>query len=293
MSPISIIVREEKYGRDLVLIARPSSARKVISSILDIEIELNTNLATALSHWNMSATFRVIFYLNALRHNLVSIIKAYNETALAFSRGLPIPNGLKEQLPDKDDLLPNSRLPIKWIRMLPIVKVGASMYSSDFGANVFYDMVGYLASARSLLDSLVGVLRNRSSIVLTNNIKRESSYHKLNNNIKNCRMPDNLRDFIISNKNWTSTLINYRDCLLHFETLSKTGLPSVMIIHSENRIIAQFIWLPDNPEAFSKKKFSFDKHIDYLGYAHSTYLKLVDLCFYILQDTNLELKTKA
>jgi len=34
--------------------------------------------------------------------------------------------------------------------------------------------------------------------------------------------------------------------------------------------------------------FQFDKKIDYLGYAHSTYLKLFDLCYYVLEDTNAE-----
>jgi len=292
MSPISLIVRDEKYGRDLVLIASTYSARNVISSTFDKEIELNTNLASVLSHWNASATNKVIFYLNALRHNLVSIIKAYNETALGFSRVLAIPNSVKGQLPEKDSLLPNSNLPINWIRKLPIERVGASMVGSGFCEDVFYDMVGYIASARILLDSLVGVLRNRSSIVLTNTINRKSSYHKLNNDIQNCKMPDDLRNFIVKNREWTSTLINYRNCMTHYEILSRTARPSVMIIHSENRVIAQFIWLPDNPEAFSKKKFSFDKHIDYLGYAHSTYLKIVDLCSYILRDTHSELENK-
>lgn len=285
MSPICLIEKNEIYGREFVLIAN-SYNQSVFSSTLDKEVELNSNLAHDLAHWNMSATFRVIFYLNALRYNLVSIIKAYIDEAKEFSHVIAIPSKAK-QLVAKDALLPNSKLPIKWIQSLPIERVGASMFGSEFGNDVFYGMIGYMASARSLLDSLVRVLRNRSSIDLPKAVGR--SYDGLNKNIQNCKMSDNLRRFIFENKDWTSNLIEYRDCLLHYEILSRSYLPSTMIIHSENRIIAQFIWLPDNPKTRSTRNFNFENHIDYLGYAHSTYLKLLNLCLYILKDTHLEL----
>jgi hypothetical protein len=48
--------------------------------------------------------------------------------------------------------------------------------------------------------------------------------------------------------------------------------------------------LPDNPKARKTQDFTFDKHRDYLGYAHSTYVKLVDLCLYVLNDTLSEAK---
>jgi hypothetical protein len=192
---------------------------------------------------------------------------------------------LNKHLEPKDSLLPNSKLPIKWIQSLPISRANPADLGSEFGNATFYQMLGYMATARSLLDSFIPILQNRPSIVLPKAVQKERSFHKLNNSIQKCTMSDNLKAFFTRNQNWTSDLIDYRDCLLHYEILSGSYLPSVIIIHSENRIIAQFIWLPDNPKVYSIRKFSFDKHIDYLGYAHSTYLKLVDLCFYILKDT--------
>jgi hypothetical protein len=290
MSPICLVAKNQMYIRPLVLIASYLE-QNVISSTLDKEIELNTNLATDLAHWDMSATFRVIFYLNALRHSLVSIINAYCDMASEFSRVLAIPKALNEQLQEKNLLLSNSKLPIEWIRELPVARVGASVAGSGFGDAVFYEMVGYMASARSLLDSLVRVLKNRPSVDLPKVVvKKSKSYEKLNKNIQNCKMPDHLRRTIIENKRWTSDLIEYRDCLLHYEILSRSYLPSVTVIHSEKRIIAQFIWLPDNPKIRSIRNFTFDNHVDYLGYAHSTYLKLLNLCLYILRDTSSEFK---
>jgi len=286
MSPMCLIERKELYGKDLFLIAN-SNKQNAVSSTLDKEIELNSNLAISLARWNMSATFRVTFYLNATYHNLVSMLKAYIEVASEFSRYLAIPNPLHKHLEEKDSFLPNSKLPIKWIRSIPVEKVTMSNFAS--GDAIFFDMIGYLSSARSLLDSLVRVLKNRSSIGLPKAVISKHSFDKLNKNLENCKMPDNLKNFLIRNAYWTSELKNYRDCLLHYEILSRSYLPSVMVVHSKDRVIALFVWLPDNPETRSVRRFSFDKNIDYLGYAHSTYLKLVDLCYYILKDTYSEM----
>jgi len=52
----------------------------------------------------------------------------------------------------------------------------------------------------------------------------------------------------------------------------------MMAIRSESNIIALQTWLPDNPEdkpKHSNKKYRFDEHIEYLSYAHMTYLKTV------------------
>ena len=49
-----------------------------------------------------------------------------------------------------------------------------------------------------------------------------------------------------------------------------------MTIHSENRIIALQTWLPDNPEEKSVKKYKFANHIEYLTYAHMTYLRMLE-----------------
>jgi len=110
------------------------------------------------------------------------------------------------------------------------------------------------------------------------------------NNIKECKVPTDLREKIIKSWSWASDLIDYRDCLLHYTILSKSVLPSVMVIHSENEIIALIVELPDNPEARKLKDFKFETHIDYLGYANSTYLKLFDLCYYVLENTHSEVK---
>ena len=108
------------------------------------------------------------------------------------------------------------------------------------------------------------------------------------NSIGKCPMPTNLVDFLTKNWAWVSKLIEYRDCLVHKEILCRSSLPNIMGIHTENRVIALLAWLPDNPEAHSVKSFKFDDHIEYLTYAHKTYVRLLDLCLYVLNDTQRE-----
>ena len=200
---------------------------------------------------------------------------------------LAIPT-FNRNLQEKSSFLPNSKLPIKWVQNLPISKVGATNLSSRNADSIFYEMIAYLSSARSLLDSIVRILRLRPSIELPKAVRKNPTFHKLKNNIEICKMNNNLKDSIIRSWDWASNLIEYRDCLLHYTILSMSSLPSVMVVHSENRLIALLVWLPDNPEARKIANFKFETHIDYLGYAHATYLKLFDLCYYVLKDTYSE-----
>lgn len=279
MSPICLNERNEIYGKNIF-----------VFNTIDKEIELTSNFAISLAKWQMSATYTTIFYFEALRHSLCSIVKAYMETASEFSRVLSIPSG--RQLQEKDSFLPNSKLPIKWVQSIPISKINATMLNSSNSDSIFYEMMAYLTSARSLLDSLVRILKLRPSISLPKAVRKNPSFHKLINNIEKCKMPDNLKDSIIKSWVWAKNLVEYRDCLLHYSILSKSSLPAVMVIHSENRVVAIFVWLPDNPQVRKAKDFKFDIHLDYLGYAHETYLKLFDLCFYMLKDTLSEVRNK-
>jgi hypothetical protein len=109
------------------------------------------------------------------------------------------------------------------------------------------------------------------------------------NKITRYNLPIHLETFLSKNWTWASKLIEYRDCLLHYEVLSPVSLPYVMTIHSERRIIALQTWLPDNPESRSIKGYRFDEHLEYLSYVHTTYLHMLD---FVTQFAKLALDSK-
>lgn len=140
----------------------------------------------------------VLFYFGALRHHLCSLAKTYKETATDFSGNLTIP-GLNLELQDKDSFTRRKLCPT-WISNVPVSEIGAITLSGNYSEAIFYEMMAYLTSARSLLDSLVPILKLQPLIVLPKTIRKEQSFHKLMNNIEKCKMPDNLKDSII--KSW-------------------------------------------------------------------------------------------
>jgi hypothetical protein len=281
ISPVCIIERNEIHGVDIFQFANVNGLEN-ISSTLDKEIELG-NLAINLARYILPESFRVRFYFGALRHSLCSIVKEYMELATRFSKSLAIPGW--DQPGEKDFLLSTTKLPIGWIRGLPASRVDICALSEGYADAIFYEMMAYLTCARSLLDSLVHVLKTRVSIRKSGYQPRERSYQSFMNSIGKCPMPTNLVDFLTKNWAWVSKLIEYRDCLIHKEILCHSSLPYIMGIHTENRVIALLAWLPDNPEVHSTKSFRFDDHIEYLTYAHMTYVKLLDFCLYVLNDT--------
>lgn len=193
MAPICLIERLEKYGKDIFAFANVSESN-VFYSTLDKLVELD-NIAVSLERWNLPATFMATFYLGASYHHLCSIVEAYIEIASDFSHLLTIRPD--KQLQEKESLLPNSKWPIKWVQDLPTSKVGVTNFSSRDVNVIFYEMMAYLTSARSLLDSLlIHVLKPRPSIVLPKAVRMKPSFQKLLNNIQNCKMPDDLKDFI-------------------------------------------------------------------------------------------------
>jgi hypothetical protein len=236
----------------------------------------------------MYPTYEFIFYLDAFQYNLSSIIRSYIETSTDVSQSLEIPSQKRSFQNNDDSFLRNNKLPIKWIQNLPIKKVNATVLHSRNSASIFFEMIAFLSSARSLLDSLVRFIRFRPAIEFPKPVRKNPSFHKLKNNIEECKMPINLKNEIVKSWNWVSDLIDYRDCLLHYTVLHRSPLPYILALHSEKRTIGLFAELPDNPKARKIRDFQFDKKLDYLGYAHSTYLKLFDLCYYVLEDTNAE-----
>lgn len=276
LSPVCCMIRNPTAAeKELVILVKADNSGALLST-LEKEQEL---LKTLWDLANIShSAFRVHFYFGALRYHLCSLVKTYTEMATDLSsRVLVFPN---LRLQDKESFAQKELCP-KWISNVPVSEMGAFTPSGDYPEAIFYEMMAYLTSARSLLDSIVRVFELRPSIVLPKAVRKTHSFHKLLNNIQKCKMPDDLKDSIIKSRVWASNLIEYRDCLLHYEVLSPASLPFVIVVHSESRIIALQTWLPDNPESRSVKKYKFDEHIEYLSYAHITYLHILDFITYI------------
>jgi hypothetical protein len=273
LSLICLIENEELYGKNFY-----------VFKTLDKELELNNLLHDIGKILGFSPTYEFIFYLNAFQYSLSSIVRSYMQVSSAFSNILKIPNRNVHFQKNDSSFLENSKLPISWIRKVPVEKINATVFSSRNSNAIFYEMLAFLSSGRSLLDAIVRFIRFRPAIEFPKAVRKNPSFHKLRNNIGKCKIPDDLKNEIVQSWNWASDLIEYRDCLLHYTILHKSCLPNVMVFHSEDRIIGLFTQLPDNPKARKIENFQFDKKIDYLSYAHFTYLKLFDLCYFVLKD---------
>lgn len=286
LSPVCHIYRHPTVKEKELIIFLKVDDSVALLSTLHKEKELQEILFD-LAHISRSA-FKVLFYFGALRYHLCSLVKTYIETATDFSGNLTIP-GLNLELQDKDSFTRRKLCPT-WIFNVPVSEIGAITLSGAYSEAIFYEMMAYLTSARSLLDSLLPILKALPSIGRGENPPKERSYHSFMNKITKCTLPNHLVDFLNKNWTWASKLIDYRDCLLHYEILSPASLPYIIAVHSERRIIALQTWLPDNPESRSIKKYKFDEHIEYLSYAHITYLRLLDFAAYISKCTLDELK---
>jgi hypothetical protein len=272
LSPVCLVEDKSLYGENFY-----------IFQTINKELEIN-NLATK-KLMGISHFYEFLFYLDAFQYSLSSIIRSYLEVSLDFSRALKIPNKNVRFQNNDGSFLKNSKLPVSWIQKVPVEKINATVFSSRKSNAIFFEMLAFLSSARSLLDAIVRFIRFKPMIEFPKAVRKNPSFHKLKNNINECKMPDRLKDELAQSWSWVSDLIDYRDCLLHYTILHKSCFPDVMVFHSEQRIIGLFAQLPDNPNARKIENFQFDKKIDYLFYAHSTYLKLFDLCYFILQDT--------
>jgi hypothetical protein len=273
-STICLIENEELYGKNFY-----------VFKTIDKELELNNLFHGIAKILGFSPTYEFIFYLNAFQYSLSSIVRSHMQVSSDFSRTLKIPNSPFHFQKNDGSLLKDSKLPISWIQKVPVEKINASVFSSRNSNTIFYEMMAFLSSARSLLDAIVRFIRFRPDIEFPKAVRKKPSYHTLRNNISKSKIPDNLKNEIVQSWSWASDLIDYRDCLLHYTILHKSCLPDVIVFHSEERIIGLFAQLPDNPSARKIANFQFDNRIDYLSYAHSTYLKLFDLCYFVLQDT--------
>jgi hypothetical protein len=288
----------KKYGLSPVCaIENLPSTEKGLEIILDVN-EAGVLLSTfkkeqelLKTFWSMSKSsqkaFRMFFFFGALRYHFCSLIRAYTQEAKENIRLLEIPN--YPFVLEKKDVFTQKKLCPKWISDVPVSKLNAYTTGGEYPESLFYEMTAFLTSARSLLDSLLPIIKVLGLHKLGSS-PSQRSYHEFMNKIRLYKLPIHLETFLIENwTSWASKLADYRDCLLHYEVLSPTCLPYLMTIHSENRIIALQTWLPDNPEEKSVKNYKFDKHIEYLTYAHMTYLTMLD---FLTQFTKLLLDNR-
>lgn len=284
LSPVCRLSRDQSLGGKELIILLETEDSGVVSSTLHKEKELQEILFD-LAQRSLSA-FQVLFYFGAMRYHLCSLAKAYTELAIASFDTLKIP-GSDEALEDKDSFI-QKKLSPRWISAVPVSKVGAFMIGTDSAEAVFYEMMACLASARSLLDSLMPIFNLRFG----RKNALPGSFNDFMKKLCTRDVPTCLKDFLSKNWTWVSKMIDYRDCVIHARFPSTSPLPSsMMAIHSEHNIIALQTWLPDNPESRSVKKYRFDEHIEYLSYAHATYSKMLDFVTYVLKYVFDEIKS--
>jgi len=94
--------------------------------------------------------------------------------------------------------------------------------------------------------------------------------------------------------NYGAKAKEYRDCIQHYYTLTKTGWLLPIMNHLGDNLWAVSIILPDNPKAYSHKKFSSEKQIDALSYAWNitdeittVYRKIADC----ISDESIQVKS--
>lgn len=285
LSPICRLYRHPTLGKEFIILLETKDSG-VVQTTLDKEEELR-RILSRFAPKSLSA-YQMLFYLGAMEYHLCSIARAYTEVATAFSLTLTktVANRVFD---DKVSFMRKKFLP-RWISDIPASKICATMMGADVTEAVFYEMMAYITSARSLLDSLMPLL----NLAFGRKIPLPHSLSDFMKKLPERDMPIWLKDFMNENWTWLSKLINYRDCVTHALFPSTSPLPSsMMVIHTEHDIIALQTWLPDNPESKPKnsnKKYRFDEHIEYLSYAHLTYLKMLDFVAYVLKGTFDDIK---
>jgi|WetSurMetagenome_2_1015567.scaffolds.fasta_scaffold30491_1 hypothetical protein len=276
ISPICKIYKKQYPDKQSILFLRKNEQGS-ISVTFHEEQAIDNTLRQCRKHSDLSgSTFRVSFNLGASQYHLRCMVKAYvriaeEESIYPFLK-------LSLDVEDKESFTLKKFVP-KWIANVPVSKIGAYTTSGDSAETIFYEMMAFLTAVRSLLDSLVRILKIVPSI--RNGIGDKRSFQVLmnrNRKDKNYPLPSCFKKLIDKNYDWLSDAIEYRDCLLHYQILSPSVLPYFMVIHSENKLIAVQTWLHDNPgqDARSISGYSFDKHYEYLSYAHATYLRMLN-----------------
>jgi hypothetical protein len=286
LSPVCHLYKHPSLkGKELIILLETEGSG-AISPTLNKEEELR-KILFELVHKSLSA-FQVLFHFGAMDYHLCSLAKAYTQLATASSDILKIP-GSKLALEDKESFV-QKKLSPRWISAVPVSKVGAFTIGTDSAEAVYYEMMAYLTSARSLLDSLMPIL----NLAFGRKIALPNRYTVFMKKLSKYDVPTCLKDFLSKNWVWVSKMTDYRDCVIHAMFPSTSPLPlSMMAIHSEHNIIALQTWLPDNPEdkpKHSNKKYRFDEHIEYLSYAHTTYLRMLNFVTHVLESTLHEIK---
>lgn len=274
LSPVCQLY-ENQYCKEKQTIFLKTDISGVILSTLPKEKEMEEILFDLAKVSPLA--FRILFDFGALRYHLSRLVKTYIEVSADFSHILTIPK-IDLTLENKD-LFVSKKLCPKWVKNVPVSKIGAYVLSGDYPETIFYEMTAYLTAARTLLDSLIRLFKALPSIRRSANAPTEKSFRSFVEKMASYALPVCLENLINENRNWVFKLIDYRDCLLHYEILSPSSLPYLMVIHSENSLIAVQTWLPDNPETKSRHKYEFEEHIEYLSYAHATYIQLIDFVF--------------
>lgn len=259
------------------------------SSILKKENEIHQKSLHFVSSNSsfLNSVFKTHFYLGALRYHLCALVKAYVKAARIFSNTLKIP--VSQKLQEKKVFLKRHKLSLDWISDVPVVEINVSTLGTGNSEPIFYEMMAYLTSSRSLLDALMHVIRTIPDVKESGKSPPKSFREfmdKIQKNEKKYHVSASITKYLIENWYWLSNLIEYRNCIIHEGILSRTELPSVSVVHSDHKILALFAWLPDNPKERSINKFTFNNHIEYLSYAHKTYLQLVELYRKVLNFIN-------
>jgi hypothetical protein len=273
---------ESLKGKELIIVLENKKSGD-ISSTLKKEKELE-DLVWAIPN-KTSSVFRVLFDYGAMRYHLCALAKIYTEIAVNSFETLKIP-GYTPRLEEKDLAMKKKYFP-RWIVNLPTEKVGVVLTNSRSSEAVFFEMMAFLTSARSILDSFMPIIQVRFG---KKNLLPDN-YHDFMTKVSKYDVPPLLKDFVVQNGCWVTKLINYRNCVVHakFPFPSTFDEPSsMMVFHSDRDIIAIQTLLPDNPAdkpKKSNKEYTFDEHIEYLSYAHQTYVRMLNFLIYLLKYT--------
>lgn len=141
-------------------------------------------------------------------------------------------------------------------------RYGDSMINTAGSSDIMYNFEDYLTAIRSSLDVLTKIClpAYRQSMPRTYNdfcrSKELSGPHLLFKNASN---------------EWANKLIAYRDHCIHYSPFD--NLPSKAELIKNGRYWEVFVRIPDNPEARSTSKFTYNDNIDILKYSIDTFSK--------------------
>lgn len=286
-----LIVREfvdGEFAGQIITSRRGDSACGGSLSRVLIEID-NLNASPLVTHPGYVRDAHYLTYLlQECEYHLVRLADEYTKTVQrVIDGGFHMPGKLRTYSPS---VLGDQFAHLAWIEATGVDRIYAVDVFAALADPLFFEMTACLTSLKRALNQLPVVLNLEPDVKNT----FKASFRELNKRLAKDSHelePEIAAVLESAWTGWAQGLAAQRDYLEHYAIPSALGgAPCAHIIFSgNNQAICTEALLPDNPEARKAKSLAFDRGIQYLGYCHDCFDRLLGLSQLVLAHVHSRL----